>query len=91
MSGNRLWTLLREEPKELLPLHIRHWLLVYEDLWAVSQMAVQSVKDSKPILSKPTFSPCDLGHVYKSSDIEKIEPGRSVLLLRAELQRSHWM
>lgn len=56
VSGGRLWMLLREEPKELLPLCIHHWLLVCEDLWAVLQMAAQGDKDSKPILSRPVLS-----------------------------------
>lgn len=58
---------LHEEPKELLPLSIHHWLLFHVDLWALSLVAVQGNENSKPIL-RPALPDCDLGNVYKSSN-----------------------
>lgn len=59
---------LHEEPKELLPSCIHHWLLFCVDLWALSPVAVQDDEDSKPILRRPALPLCDLGNVYKPSN-----------------------
>lgn len=57
---------LHEQPKELFPLSIHHWLLFRVDLWALSLVAVQGDENSKPILRRPALPAC--GNVYKSSD-----------------------